>query len=233
MLTFSIWLCGILLEMLLLFRGFQTKLVLKYPLFYSYILFVFLQSLVRFFVYHERRSLYGTVYWVTQFLAIAIGCVMVFEIFQMVLAEYPGIARPTRSVLLFVFALAVIKALVNVSSGASFFGQTKTDLERNLRLVQAAAILGIAVLSFFYAIPLGKNARGIVVGYGLFLSTCVVQLTWVSHFRERFYEISHYLQPGIYLVVLLVWIVSLWSYQPAPTPTQFTIFNRVVEDGRR
>jgi hypothetical protein len=204
--------------MLLLFRGFRTKLVRKYPLFYFYISFVLLQSLVRFFVYHERRNLYGTVYWSTQFLAIAIGCVMVFEIFQTVLADYPGIARPACSVLLFVFALAVIRALVNASSGASFFGQTKTDLERNLRLVQAAAILGIAVLSFFYAIPLGKNARGIVVGYGLFLSTSVVQLTWVSHFRERFYEISRYLQPGIYLVVLLVWIASLWSYQQAPTP---------------
>src|SRR5579864_4977478 len=84
MLTLSIWLCGILLEMLLLFRGFRTKLVRRYPLFYSYILYVLLQSLVRYFVYNERHSLYDTVYWITQFLAVAIGCVVVFDVFQMV-----------------------------------------------------------------------------------------------------------------------------------------------------
>src|SRR5579864_8486413 len=158
MLTLSIWLCGILLEMLLLFRGFRTKLVRKYPLFYSYIFYVFLQSLVRFFVGHERHDLYASVYWITQFLAVVIGCVVVFEIFHIVLAEYPGTARLARNVLLFVFAMAVAKALVNLSNGASLFGPTKVELERNLRLVQAAGILSVAVLSFFYAIPFGKNA---------------------------------------------------------------------------
>jgi len=216
MLTLSIWLCSILLEVLLLFRGFRTKLVRKYPLFYSYILFVLLESLVRFFVYNRRHSLYDTVYWITQFLAVAIGCVVVFDIFRMVLAEYPGTARPARNVLLFVFAMAVVKALVNISSGASFFGQTSVELERNLRLVQAAAIFGIAVLSFFYAIPFGKNARGIVVGYGLFLCASVVQLTWVSYFGQRSREIWLYTQPAIYLLALLVWMGSLWSYHTAP-----------------
>jgi hypothetical protein len=157
MLTFSIWLCSILLEVLLLLRGFRTKLVRKYPVFYSYILYVLLQSLVRNFVFYERHNLYFVVYWITQFLAVVVGCVMVFEVFQIVLAEYPGIARPARIVLLFVFASAVVKAMVNAFNGASFFRQTKIDLERNLRLVQAAAIVGIAILSFFTLSHLTKT----------------------------------------------------------------------------
>jgi len=48
--------------------------------------------------------------------------------------------------------------------------------------------------------------------------TSVVQLTWISHFGERFYGIAMYTLPGMYLVVLLVWIVGLWSYQPTPVP---------------
>jgi hypothetical protein len=187
---------------------------------------VLLQSLVRFLVDREWHDLYVSVYWITQFLAVVVGCLVVFDIFQMVLAEYPGTARLARNVLLFVFAMAVAKALVNIFSGASLFGETKIDLERNLRLVQIAAIFGIAVLSLFYAIPFGKNARGIVVGYGLFLSTSVVQLTWVSHFGERFNRIWLYTQPTIYLVVLLVWIASLWSYEPVPAADPHSMLER-------
>jgi len=226
MLTLSIWLCAILLEVLLLFQGFRKQLVCKYPVFYSYILYVLLQSLVRYFVRHEWPGLYPTVYWTTQFPAVIVGCVVVFDIFQMVLAEYPGTARLARNVLLFVFAMAVAKALVNVSNGASLFGQTQIELERNLRVVQIVAIFGIAVLSFFYAIPFGKNARGIVVGYGLYLSTSVIQLTWVSHFGERSYRIWLYTQPAIYLFALAVWIASLWSYEPVPAADPHSMLER-------
>jgi hypothetical protein len=48
MLTQTIWWGGILLEFLLLLRGIQTKWVRRFPIFYSYHIFILVQSLVLF-----------------------------------------------------------------------------------------------------------------------------------------------------------------------------------------
>src|ERR1700682_402481 len=51
MLDQAIWRSTIALELLLFVRGFQSALVSRYPVFYTYISFVLLQELLRFSVY--------------------------------------------------------------------------------------------------------------------------------------------------------------------------------------
>src|SRR5258705_9384541 len=107
-----IWCSGIALELLLLVRGLQGKLFGRYPVFYAYVFFVWMQSLVRFSIYHLRPQLYLPVYWITEYLAILIGCTVVFEIFRVGLAAYPGTARMARNLLAFLFVMAVLKKCV-------------------------------------------------------------------------------------------------------------------------
>lgn len=210
---------GIALEVLLLIRGFRGKLLARYPVFYSYILFVCSQSLLRFFVYHQRPQSYSTVYWITEWLGIIAGCCVVFEIYRVGLAAYPGTARMARNLLAFVFVMAFTKAVVETWNDPHWWlVATTMDLEHALRTVQALSIVALVVLFLFYSIPFGRNLRGVLLGYGLFVGESVVWLTFASSGGQRFHQFWSYVHPAAYSVVLVVWAVHLWSYAQNPEP---------------
>jgi hypothetical protein len=219
MLGLVIWWSGIALEVLLLVRGLQGKFLARYPVFYVYILFVWMQSLLRFSIYHTRPQLYLPVYWITEYAGVLIGCGVVFEIFRVGLAAYPGTARMARNLLAFVFVMALTRGLVETWNNPHWWSVTTTiDFERALRTVQSLAIIALVALSLFYSIPFGRNLRGILLGYGLFVGFSVIQLTLVANNLSRFYSFWARVQPGSYFVVLGLWAVHLWSYAPNPEP---------------
>jgi hypothetical protein len=219
MLGQAIWWGSILLETLLLFRGFRGQLLARYPVFYGYLAFVCLQSLLRFSIYHSRPQLYLPVYWITQALGVLIGCAVVFEIYRKGLQAYPGTARMARNVLAFLFVMALTKALVETWNNPQWWSiATNADLERALRTVQSLAILALVLLFLFYSIPFGRNLRGILLGYGLFVAVSVIQLTFVTNSNNALSNFWSYVSPGSYFAVLGVWAVHLWSYRAYPEP---------------
>ncbi len=214
MLTMLLWGLAIFLEGLLLARGLQKKLVRQFPVFYSYILFVFLEELLRFGFYRWGADHYSDVYWVTQFLSLVIGSAVIFEIYRVGLCRFPGTARMTRFLLLLVFGAIFAKTLAN--SPLSLFQwleQSSLGLERDLRIVQAVALLTLVFTFLWYAIPFGRNLKGILSGYGLFIALSIVQLTLMSHGWSDARLYWSYVQSSSYLLVLGMWINALWSVQ--------------------
>jgi hypothetical protein len=214
-----IWWGSIALEILLLVRGLLGNLLARHPVFYAYILFVCLQSLLRFSVYHTSPNSYATVYWVTEWLGVLIGCAVVFEAYRVGLHAYPGTAHMARNLLVFVFVVASAKVFVELWNDPHWWSVATTmDLERALRTVQSLAMMALVVLFMFYSIPFGRNLRGILLGYGLFVGVSVIQLTFVTDAGSRFYSFWAHVSPGSYLAVLGLWVVHLWSYVPNPQP---------------
>jgi hypothetical protein len=219
MLGQTIWWGSIVLETLLLVRGFRGKLLARYPVFYVYILFVWLQSLLRFSIYHSWPELYSPVYWITEGLGVLIGCGVVFEVYRVGLAAYPGTARMARNLLAFLFVMAFTKGLVETWNDPHWSSVATTlDVERVLRTLQSLAVIALVVLSLFYSIPFGRNLRGILLGYSLFVGISVIQLTFVNNSGSRFYSFWTHVHPGSYFAVLGLWAVHLWSYAPNPEP---------------
>ena len=223
MLIMPIWWLGILLEALLLVRGLQEKLVREFPIFYSYILFVFVQECLRFWVYRWHPSIYFQIYWATQFLSLVIGSAVIFEIYRVGLRTFPGTARMARNLLLFVFVAIFLKALAHPSGGLFWwFAAGSEELELNLRMVQALAIATLVLLFLLYAIPFGRNLKGILSGYGLFIAMSTVQLTVMSHFHGDIRLFWSYLHSVSYLIVLAIWGSALWSKHPVPKADRTT-----------
>jgi hypothetical protein len=219
MLGQAIWWGSITLETLLLVRGLQARLLARYPVFYIYILFVWLQSLLRFSIYHARPQLYLPVYWITEYSGVLIGCAVVLEIYRVALAAYLGTARMARNLLGFVFVMAFTKGLVETWNNPHWWSiATTIEFERALRTVQTLTIIALVALFLFYAIPFGRNLRGILLGYGLFVGISVIQLTFVTNTASRFNRFWAHVSPGSYLMVLGLWALHLWSYAPNPEP---------------
>jgi hypothetical protein len=209
-----IWWSSIALEIALLLRGLGSGLFRRLPIFFGYMSFVVLQEIIR--LLFQNQDVYPAVYWFTEFLGLAFGSLVIFEIYKISLLAYPGAARMARNALAFVFLTAVAKGLADVVSSGEWHGQpTAFQIERALRSVQAAAILALVVLFLVYSIPFGRNLRGILLGYGLFIGQRVICLTFMPTQGHHFW---FYAYSAIYPMTLVVWLAHLWSYQPIPAP---------------
>jgi len=215
MLNMMIWSVGIFLELLLLVRGYQKQLYRQFPIFYGYFLFVTLVDFVRIGAYRWASIHFFQVYWVTQFLSLAVGSGIIFEIYRVALRPFRGAARMARCALLIVFAAIFAKALT-IPSGEVFtwLATATIELERNLRIVQALAILTLVLLFLWYAIPFGKKLKGILFGYSLFIGLSIVQFVLWQYSWEQIRPFWSYAQPVCYLLVIGIWVRALWSAEP-------------------
>jgi len=219
-LTFvPIWIIGLIGESVPPVRAFQKDFIGQYKWFYSYLMSVLARDACLFTVYFARPKSYPTLYWRTEFIGVVLGCGLVWEAYKIALASYPGSARMARSLLALVFIFTFGRFLVKNWSAASWTRvRTALDLELDLRVVQVALLFALVALFAYYAIPLGKNLKGIVYGYGLFLVTSLVNLTLRGQLGDSFQRVWQYMQPGCYMLVLAIWTWSLWSYRPVPKP---------------
>lgn len=227
MLTQTLWWGGLAVTGLLLQRALRGFFFLKYPLFYFYLSHVLVLSLVRFYFYVFKPNAYQIFYWDTQFLSVAVGYCVLWEIYSQALADYAGARRMAQQVLLAVFIAVVAKFLSDIFNGT--WSQGEASLERNFRIVQAMFLLAIVGLLAYYAIPIGRNLKGIILGYGFFVGTSVINLTLRFHLGETFQLWWQYLQSMAYFTTLLVWSAALWSYHPNPKPEREIAIERDYE----
>ena len=212
------WSCDALVVCLLALaigRGFFKR----YLVFYLYLSQVLIVSVFRYPFYLFDRSVYRNVYWYTEFLSLAFGYCVVWEIYRQALAQYPGTLRMARTVILTFFIVIVASGLANSLSGPVWgAAETVMDLERNLRVVQMILLVIILGVLQYYAIPIGRNLRGIIWGYGFFIGMNVINHTVRSYLGDTFQPLWISFQSVAYLISLLIWVATLWSYHPNPTP---------------
>ena len=203
----------------LLARAVQGNFRKQYKLFYLYLGCVFLRSLSLFAIYHLWPKLYASAYWYTQLFSALLGCGIVWEVYKIALSRYPGAARMARNVLLFLFLISISRIFVNAWNSPNWLPEkTTVETERDLRAVQAALLMGLIALLAYYAIPLGRNLKGLIFGYSIFLGSSLIQLTLRNNLGDSFQYWWQYLQPIAYVSVLLIWCKALWSYAPNPEP---------------
>jgi len=157
-------------------------------------------------------------YWPLQLATLVTGYGILLEILNHVLAPYPGADRFARisGLVAFgvIFCFAVIAPIVfpRLSTG------TVIEFERDLRSVQALFIFGLLALIFYYGIPIGRNMKGMVLGYGVYIVSSLVSLAVRAYAGHSFATIWRVAQPLSYDASLVIWLVALWSYCPNPVP---------------
>ena len=208
--TLSLWLAGVTLESLILIRALVVGWFRKCPFFFVYLATVLIQNVVLPAVYIFKFKYYPPLYWSAEFFSLLMGCGVTWEIFRLILGRYPGAGRMARNVLAFVLIMALSKGLVGTWDSNDSWGFALLELERNLRAIQALALIVLVLLVAHYHIPFGGYARGVLAGYGLFVATFVVALTLRASIGQTFQTAWVYIQPLCYAASLGIWCVSLW-----------------------
>jgi len=231
MATDIIWLAAVTLEIAILIRGFLNGTLRQYPYFYSYLGYVIIQDFLRMHIYANHRELYPQVYWSTQFIGLLFGCGLLWEIYRLALAPFPGAKRVARYVFGLIVVLLLMKATSGIGHGKLHWAvSTTVDLERDLRFVQAVALSAWLSVFAFYRLSLGRNLLGLTLGYGVFLTSSVINLALRARLGDAFQHVWNYLQPSLYVVVLCIWCVGLWSYSATQNPANAL---RMAEDYAR
>ena len=221
LLTQFAWWTGNALETILLCRAFRGRFLEKYSVFYVYLAYVLAEQLVAFCVYTFTPSAYPKFYWSIQFVSITIGYCVIWEIYRQVFSYYHGAGKVARNllagILSFVLCRVFLSAFYHKHLGAT--SQNAADLGTITHIVQVSLMVTIIALVAYYGIPLGRNVKGMLFGYGMFVGLTVMQLALGSYLGRCFRSIWKHLAWVSYSAALITWSVTLWSYHPNPLPT--------------
>jgi hypothetical protein len=219
-----LWAAGIALESLILLRFLKCRLFRHFPLFFAYMALVWSSTLILLPLY--RSSAYANAYWALEFLALLAGFGVLLELIQKSFEGYAGAKRFSTAVLTAMFAVLFAYCIYKVAiAPPGTVYENFSDLERDFRAVQALALTGFLVVIAYYRIDVGKNLKGIVCGFGLFVGSIVLSNALRGYAGPSFNAAWNVIQPYTYFVALLIWVVALWSYAPAPAP------DRTIESG--
>lgn len=218
-LTNVVWASNIF-EAVLVFRAVRRRFFHNYPVFYAYLSYVFAYEVAAFCVYTFRPAAYSVFYWSLEYVSIAIGYCVIWEIYRQIFKPYPGASRMTRNLLLAILIFVVCKVTVNAIQGGMVWDplHQAPEFERSLRIVQGALLVTIVAFIAYYSIPVGRNLKGMILGYGLYIGLTITQLGLHSYLGGWFQPIWKHLGWVSYTAALITWCATLWSYHPNPKP---------------
>jgi hypothetical protein len=217
--TNVIWWAGIALESSILLRSLRHKLFAKFPLFYWYITSVLIFDVAMRLVASRNHSAYEHWYWIGQLATLIIGYGVMLEILRKTFAPYPGAEKFGSVLIIGIFAVIFLFVAIQSLLAPDWTpASTTVELERDLRGVQALVLTSFLVIISLYGIRLGRNVKGLVFGYGLYIATSLVSLAVTAYAASRFEQVWNVLQPLSYLVSLMIWTAAMWAYSPNPAP---------------
>lgn len=209
---------GNALEVAILFRAVRTRTLRIYSFFYIYIASTTAGVVVSLVSWIAPRH-YAAWYWSVQLITLLLGGGVVLEILRHALGTYPGARRfANRIAVLSISAALLLAAGFSPAAFLRSISAPMVEFERNLRVVQAALLAGILFLIAYYGIPIGKNLRGMIFGYGIYIGSSLVTLAETTYSAARFRRFWVIMQPGSLFVALIIWLVTLWFFEPNPVP---------------
>jgi hypothetical protein len=209
---------ALLIEVVILVRAIQCKTFAKYSIFYTYLLTVLVTSV---FLQIASRTVtkpvYALLYWLLDLVTLALGCGVIVEISGHVFARHFSLDLFARWVAIVTFGAIFLAFAIHVA----FLPHWKpvansAELELDLRIAQAIALLSIVFLTGYYGIEIGKNMKGLILGFGVYAGASIISLTvglFIDIERSTVWRI---VLPLSYSAALLIWTVALWSYEPSP-----------------
>jgi len=224
MVTHAIWLSGIVLELVILVRCFSTRIFRNYPFFCVYLGCVFAGDVALPYLYKALSlNAYRTCYWAKEFVCVIAGYAVVMEIIERAFERYEGPKKLGRNAALVVFAAVVGGTAFHAALDRFATSAYRSlDVEVGLRGAELILLAIVIVVIFYYGIPVGRNLKGITIGYGICTAAVVMNEAVGSFAGRTFYAAFASIWSYSYLVSLVIWVAALWSFEPNPAPEGWT-----------
>ena len=209
---------AILLEGLLLWRLSKHGLASRYPHLTVFVLYRFLGDAILFPINRYRPDWFAVAYWRLEAITLSLQFLVNWEFFR-------G-AFPRRSTLhdiawkmLLTVELGAVPAIVvlswrQASSMHFLYLHFSPVVEQYFCLAQAILLLTPATVAWYYRVPLGRNLRGLCLGFGIYLLVRSVNFASLQVFRG-FAPYWRLLTPMTFIAMIAVWLWAFWEYAPS------------------
>ncbi|MGA8489820.1 MAG: hypothetical protein WB711_05320 [Terriglobales bacterium] len=188
----ALWIAHPVLELSLAGIMFWRRLHRTFPVFFAYIVFQVVNFLILFPIYKLTANSYGTqpeslyfyAYWISAAISLAIGFMVIHEIFLDVLRPYPNLKD--LGTLMFKWAALVMFLVALVVTAASQSGmetpiaQAVIIVQRCVRVIQCGLILFLLFFSRHLGLSRKQFSFGIALGFGSFASIELVGVALIS-----------------------------------------------------
>ena len=209
---------GVTLEGVLLWR--LTKLRLeRYPYLSGFVFYDFVRCFILFAVSHFQWERYGMTYWSTEIVSVFLRFLVIWEVARSLFSRNSVIQRLAWKMLI-TMEVVLLPALLALGwSQASLvhylYKIVSPIFEQYLSLGQALLLLTLAAVARYYGVPLGRNMRGLIFGFGTYLSLCAINFASLQVFRGflRYWQL---LCPVTFVAMIVVWLWAFWEYTPSP-----------------
>jgi hypothetical protein len=204
-----------LLGAILVIRAVQGKYLFRFPIFYSYIVYMVVSGAIVTGLYLAGSAHYAVAWWFRYLLSLLVEFAVVVEISDHLFSPYPAIRQLGRvlvaGICVMFFFLYVLPSLLEVRPASV----TILDLAKRTSVTKAAAIIILIAAARYYDLRLGKNIAGMLVGFSFYQAVNVANFALAEAYGRQFYAqtLSTVLRLS-HTLCLLVWTVSLWRYEP-------------------
>lgn len=214
----GIWLgwAGTALELILMWRLVAWRAWRQVPWSFVFFAVLFLHGTVTFYFYlagYGATREYSFWYWTSGLVAGILRFPVAWEVTRKLFRGYSRVYQSVSAVILVL--LLGLGALYLFGSGPEVL--RLPDIERKIALTTALWMLVFLLLAQYYRVTPSRNIWGIAVGLGLFAATTLINFSALG-INEEFFPVFAYVRPVSFILTLLIWTWTLWSYTPNPQP---------------
>jgi hypothetical protein len=212
--SLAIGITGSVLQIVLLWRGWRCGLFSRFPLFYSYIAYLFFGSTMAFLISQTYPAYYPTFYWRFFLVLVLVEFGVLVEISDHMFNPYPAIRRLGRFLagcVCGIFSFYIVSALMQRRS----LSVTTFDLFKRVSITKAVIIIVLLTMARYYRLPVGKNVAGLMLGFSVYLGINIANFALAETFGRAVYSgLFAVVTPLSFTVCLLMWTIKVWRYEP-------------------
>lgn len=215
--TYLLWILPVAFFACLLARLVAQRRAGECPLFFIYALCVVSNSVVEFCLYFSSLSYirFFTIIWIAQAVLVLLSYAAIYEVFTKLLSRYAAITPLGKNALFVVASMLLVGVGAWAANWSATFVQTVLMLQQACRLLQVAMLIVIFALAMFFGLQWRQNAFGIALGFGLYGSVGLIDLTlrrWNMIGADAFTRIDAF----AYNCVALLWLAYLYYPERQP-----------------
>lgn len=196
-------------------RAARGKFLAKFRYFYSYLIFSLLSGIALIVTLLWRPNAFAEVFWLQFLSTVLMEFAILVEVSDNVFNPYPLSRRLGR---LLIASISLVFASVYLVPAFRGQGPSSTmilDILKRASLVKGLIIVALLFAIRLYGLSLSRNTSGIMLGLTLYLAVNTVNFGLAEIFGQQVYgRVFAVVGPLSRILCLLVWVISLWDYQP-------------------
>lgn len=211
---------GPVLQVVILATMVRKNLRRHFPIFFTYVAFVLLSTIVGDFAYRLDSEQYFYIYWSKTAVAMLLGFGVLYEVFASILRPYSALIDLSK--LLFVWA-GVFLLLAAVTTGLASTGPEATRvytsvvlIERIVRLMQCGLLMLLVVFDSRLSLSWRNYGMGIALGLGAYAAIDLIISYVNTHCGcDGWGYTLGVMNSSAYLASIMFWAVVLALPQPS------------------